>query len=105
MLNLRAVLDGCFCRRPEGREGHGHLYCDRIHMMLKRLLFSRGSFFGREEGGVAGWFVNVLNVAGGWQKFRHSDKNGGMKSHDHKVQWVSKAAAKAAENSVQCPGT
>lgn len=30
---------------------------------------------------------------------------GGMKSHDHEVQRVSKAAAKTAENSVQCPGT
>jgi hypothetical protein len=54
-------------------------------MMLKRPLFSRGSFFGKGRkrgGGVC--------------------KNGGMKSHDHEVQWVSKAAAFAAENSVQC---
>jgi hypothetical protein len=29
----------------------------------------------------------------GGQKFRPSDKNGGMKSHDHEVQWVPKAAA------------
>lgn len=29
----------------------------------------------------------------------------GHEVHDHKVQWVLKAAAKAAENSVQCPGT
>lgn len=39
----------------------------------------------------------------GGHKFRPRDRNGGMKSHDRKVQWVSKTAAKAAENSVQCP--
>jgi hypothetical protein len=57
----------------------------------------------REIGGV--WFVNVSNVALGRAEIQASDKNVGMKSHDHEVQWVSKAAAKAAENSVQCPGT
>ena len=44
-VNLRAVLDVFLCRRLERREGHGHLYCGRIHMMLKRPLFSRDSFF------------------------------------------------------------
>lgn len=40
-----------------------------------------------------------MNVAPG-HKFGPSDKNGGMKSHDHEVQWVSKAAAlpKTASN-------
>ena len=41
----------------------------------------------------------------GGQKSRPSDKTSGMKLHDHKVQRVSKAAAKAAVNSVQCPVT
>jgi hypothetical protein len=31
--------------------------------------------------------VNVSNVSLGGQKFRPNDKNGGMKSHDHEVQW------------------
>lgn len=70
--------------------------------MLKRPLFSRDSF---EEGKTEGNVMWFRNIAIGRVEIWPSDKNSGMKSHDHKVQRTSKAAAKAAENSVQCPVT
>ena len=68
-FNLQAVLDGLLCRRPERREGHGHLYRERIHMMLKRPLFSRGSFWGREERG------RCMNVAVGRAEIQAQRQN------------------------------
>lgn len=86
-------------KAEEKGEGHDHLYYERIQMILKRLLFRRGSFFWK-GGGVNAFF----DVAVRWQNFRSGEKNGGIKSHDHEKQRVSKTAAKTARNSVKCPG-
>jgi hypothetical protein len=56
-----------------------------------------GSYFGF-GGGCGGPLLDGMRF-GGWrgEKQRYG-------SHDHRVQRVSKAAAKTAENIVQCPG-